>query len=251
MSKGFGYRYEDGSLRFSIKYGPTIAGVVVNSKWRRIIFRHQEGAAKAIKSLEKAQMYEQYIEHMRKLEEIPDTYYVSLYDVHLGPHIKNYVPSNSDVATSVFDHARSISEAAVDNYLNSYATQSAASPTGRISSSGPIPYTMEEFDRATRVPQQPAPGWVMRTTRGRATSQWLSGDWSGVETRAQRYIDEAVPVQAPPVPPPMPTDGWVNYPTDLAIENMRGTEQERARAQRTNGLLDALDRLAGINPRRR
>lgn len=211
MSKGFGYRYDNGKVNLSFKYGPIIAGVVVNNEWRRIGFSSIDRATAAIKSLEKANMYEQYMGYRNKLEEVPDTYFVSFYDVHLGPWLKDYIPSDR----KLYD---------VDG-----------NPIRAKSKTKSIP------DRNVN----PSPGWLEWVPRlmstGRST---YSIDWGTDTPQTQVHDSYAYPA-------PIPTNpGHVDYPIDRAIDNMRGTQQERDRANRQREMRNALDRLAGIAPRR-
>lgn len=260
MAKGFGYKYSEGKVHFTIKYGPIIAGVVVNGEWRRIIFRHVEAAADAIKRLEKAGMYDQFMGHMNKLEEVPDTYFVSLYDVHLAPYIKGYFPStekyyDENGGVKVKKKTVSLEEEARDYYYNTSGIRTGRSSMearnnidiGRVApgytvqavepiqANDRIPYNLADYERMLR--EYPVRTTRITASRPHVPQPWLRGDWAEAAT--------------PPEPRDDRVEQWTTteYPIDRAIENMRGTEQERRRAEQNRQLMEALDRLSFGPPR--
>lgn len=245
MAKGFGYKYTDGRVHFTIKYGPIIAGIVVNGEWRRIIFRHTEAADSAIKSLEKANMYERWLGHMNKLEEVPDEYFVEMYDTHLARWIRGYIPSDQKyydpnfvkvkIKSKVDEAVNLVAKSIDDRYLNYISSGAAAGRSSTIYAteayttpplSQPRPaYTLAEYEAQLRQ-------YERRTARQSpyVPQPWIRGDWA----EAPIPTMEIGIAQA----------GDVAYPTDRAIENMRGTEQERARAEQNRRLMRELDALS-------
>lgn len=285
MAKGFGYKYSEGKVHFTIKYGPIIAGLVVNGEWRRIQFRHVEAGANAIKSLEKAGMYEQFMGYMNKLEEVPDEYFMTLYDGHLGPYIKDYIPS--DVKREDFGKVRfSNNSIKVDDYYIASGIATGRSALSRVTTYDTeaqpdrIPYTLREYERVISMYANHEP--VRRGARvssPNAPQQWIRGDWAEIpaptiEIGTIQAIYAGQPIEYNPgrdayrvtepdgttryIPASEIQDVPVTNPDvatasaiDRAINNMRGTEQERERALTQQRLHEALDRVAGISPSRR